>query len=68
MKLKCIKCENITECRYTFGRFWTLRSSDGTGCDHPFIPDRKRLAQMTAKVEAMKTAREREAEQMEIVF
>lgn len=68
MKLKCIKCENITECRYTFGRFWALRSSDGTGCEHPFIPDKKRIAQMMAKVEAMKTANEREAEQMEIVF
>lgn len=68
MKLKCIKCENITECRYTFGRFWALRSSDGTGCNHPFIPDKKRLSQMIAKVEAMKTANEREAEQMEIVF
>lgn len=39
-----------------------------TGCDHPFIPDRRRLAQAMAKVEAMKTAREREADQMEIVF
>ena len=68
MKLKCIKCENITECRYTFGRFWALRSSDGTGCDHPLIPDRRRLAQEMAKGEAMKTARERESEQMEIVF
>ena len=64
----CESCENITECRYTFGRFWALRSSDGTGCDHPFIPDLSRLAQMMAKVEAMKTAREREAVQMEIVF
>lgn len=68
MKKLCESCENITECRYTFGRFWALRSSDGTGCDHPFIPDRRRLAQMMAKVEAMKTAREREAEQMEIVL
>ena len=58
----CESCENITECRYTFGRFWALRSSDGTGCDHPVIPDLRRLAQ------EMKTAREREAEQMEIVF
>ena len=63
----CKSCENITECRYSFGRFWALRSSD-TGCDHPFIPDRRRLAQAMAKVEAMKTAREREADQMEIVF
>lgn len=64
----CESCENITECRYTFGEFWAFRSSDGTGCDHPFIPDRRRLAQAMAKVEAMKTAREREAEQMEIVL
>lgn len=68
MKLECLKCENITECRYSFGRFWAFRSSDGTGCDHPFVPNRRRLAQAMAKVEAMKTAREREAEQMEIVF
>lgn len=64
----CESCEDITECRYTFGRFWALRSSDGKGCDNPFIPDRRRLAQSMAKVEAMKTAREREADQMELVF
>ena len=68
MKKLCKYCDDITECRYTFGEFWPLRSSDGTGCDHPFIPDRRSLAKAMEKVEAMKTAREREAEQMEIVF
>ena len=37
MKRKCKACPTEVQavCRYVFGRFWSDKSTNGEGCDHP---------------------------------
>lgn len=36
--VKCESCETIRECKHAFGKFWSVKSNDGEGCEHPFRP------------------------------
>lgn len=36
MKIKCVDCVASKACKYTFGRFYHVKSSGGVGCEYPF--------------------------------
>ena len=38
MKCTCDKCDAVAACKYTFGKFWRMKSLGGRGCNSPFIP------------------------------
>lgn len=38
--MKCAECKTIADCKQAFGKYWPEKSSNGTGCEHPFAYDR----------------------------
>lgn len=34
--MTCDVCPAIADCKHAFGKFWPDKSSNGTGCKHPF--------------------------------
>ena len=40
MKYRCETCATAADCKHAFGRFWSVRSHGGKGCDLQFAYDR----------------------------
>lgn len=49
MKCRCDTCPTIGDCKQAFGRYWSEKSSGGTGCEHPFSYERRRAPKREAE-------------------